>query len=189
MRTNKNIDIEDNVETMGLIPIFKECIESLDLSLDFDYSSKEEFEYRRRDGFIPHSHNKGGIDFIGITSLSSLIGSGSHFNTSIEDNVNTSWEEEIKNAEESFKEEKIEYTDDDIYDRAYDHGCDEYNGYAFRVRIMYEGNNKVCVHYGWDLDAPYYRWKNKTKGEFEISFKTISGLRRQLNKILKTIEV
>ena len=64
----------------------------------------------------------------------------------------------------------------------------EYNEVAFRVRAMYEGNGVLKVFVGFDYDAPYFRWKNSAKKEYEIKFKTLKDLEKKLNKLLKQIE-
>jgi hypothetical protein len=55
---------------------------------------------------------------------------------------------------------------------------------AFRVRIMYEGENTVMVRAGWDNDAPCFRWTNKSEFEKEIKFKTKADLKAKLSKLI-----
>jgi|ERR1019366_2033060 hypothetical protein len=173
----------DNVETKKLILLLTEFLESLNIRFD-GYNQIEPLEFRSRDGFSAFDRNRGGMDFISITDNASLIGSGYHSGTSIEKIINDSFETTLN-------EVKLEYPDlneEEQYDKTYEIESNDYNGQAFRVRLMYEGNNTLVVHAGWDHDAPYFRWSNKSELEKVIKFKNKRDLKTKLNKLIKKIE-
>lgn len=176
-------DIEDNVDTRGLVELLKDSTEPLDELLDFMFQSVEELEYTSRDGFIPHSHNKGGVDFIGITSIKDLYYSGSHHDTNIEVHVNECFNYEEKELKENHPE--LKFGSDEYYEKLDEYLEYEGNQLAFRVRIMYEGDGVIMVHSGWDLDGPYFRWTNKTDLEQKIKFKDKRDLKPKLRKAIE----
>lgn len=176
---------EDNIETVaGLKEALTDWIQSLSQPFNDGNIQVEELEYLSRSGFFAHSHNRGGVDLINITSRSFLIGSGEHFGLIIEDQITESENEDYKRI----KEENPKASDEEISDMVYESGQDDYESVAFRVRAMYEGDGVVCIHAGYDNDAPYFRWSGKTHFEKEIKFKTISGLKRQLKALTKKVE-
>lgn len=159
----------DNVETKKLNPIFKEWLESLDMPWNDGNTTIEEFEYRSRDGFSAHDHNRGGVDLINITSVAYLIGSGEHFGLAVEDYVS--------------KQDNPNATEEELFDIAWEYNSGEYDDVAYRVRVMYTGNNTVEIFIGYDTDAPYFRWNDKPIQEIVINFKNKTDLKKQLNKI------
>lgn len=182
----------DNFETHGLEAIIRDWLQH-DVSTPFDASVKiEPFEFKRRDGFIPHSHNKGGLDLYTITAVSYLMGSGEHFGTAIEQWTEDSWDRARKDLLEQAKErgETVDADSDEFYDSVYDYCSDDYETVAWRVRVMYEGNGKLTVFAGYDTDAPYFRFSGPFSSLFEqsITFKTLSGLKRQLERMTKALE-
>ncbi len=178
-KTDKN---NDNVDTKGLIPLLTEFVNNVDNNFD-GYKTIDTIEYQRCDGFIPFDHNRGGIDLILITNNAFLIGSGYHFGTSIETKVEASYNK----TEDEVRKENPTLSDEEIHDKVFEIEADDYSGQAFRVRIMYEGDNTLTVFAGWDDDAPYYRWSNKAEFEKTIEFKNKSDLKTKLNKLLKKI--
>jgi hypothetical protein len=177
----------DNVETVqGLNETLKEWLESLSMPFEVQTQSLENFEFRRRDGFIPHSHNRGGLDLIGITDISGLMGSGSHFGTAIESWVETSWDD---TRNDLIKDNpKMDHESDEFFDLVYQSCSGDYDTVAWRVRVMYEGNGVLSIYAGYDKDAPYFRWNDGVSFETQLTFKTISGLKRQLKALTKKVE-
>lgn len=180
MNTSKE---KDNVETKGLLPVIKGFLEDINIGFDPDYSTIEDFEFKSRDGFSAFEHNRGGMDLLVITTTASLIGSGYHMGTSIEEKVEKQWNDTF----DEVQKENPNMSDDELSELVYELESDEYSGQAFRVRVMYEGNNTLRVYAGWDNDAPYYRWNNKPEFEKTIKFKTKRDLKTKLNKCLKAI--
>lgn len=178
----------DNIETLGADQVIRDFFDSLKMPFDGDMTSIEGFEFKRRDGFIPHSHNRGGFDLFTQTTVSRLMGSGEHFGTAIEQWTEDSWDEGRKHVKESSPE--LDPDSDEFYDATYSACSGDYDGIAWRVRVMYEGNGKLSVFAGYDTDAPYYRFSGKFSSLFEqtITFKTLSGLERQLQRMVKKLE-
>lgn len=181
----------DNFETHEFETIVREWLETV--SMPFEASVKvEPFEFRRRDGFIPHSHNMGGLDLYTITDVAGLMGSGSHFGTAIEQWTENSWDAARKDLLEQAKErgETVDVDSETFYDETYQYCSNEYETVAWRVRVMYEGNGKLTVFAGYDTDAPYFRFSGPYSSLFEqsVNFKTLSGLKRQLERMTKKLE-
>jgi hypothetical protein len=174
----------DNVETKDLIPLLTKFMESIDIGFDSHLTRIEPIEFWSRDGFHAFDRNRGGMNLIAFTDNASLIGCGYHIGTSIESYV----EESFNNTQDSIRAENPDYTDDQVFDETYNSESDDYSGQAFRVRIIYEGNNTLVVCAGWDKDAPYYGWSNKSELEKVIKFKNKRDLKTKLNKLLKKIE-
>lgn len=183
MRTLEN-KTEDNVETKGIQELLIETLKNIenDLPIDFSYVNVETIEYQRRDGFIPHSWNRGGADLIAFTDMRSLHGSGKHYNTKIEDHVNKVYAQEEEDLTLEFPD--IKNGSDEFYELLDERLTDEYNALAWRIRIMYEGNNTITVYSGWDTDAPYFRWKDRTDFEKSFQFTNKKDLQKKLIKIL-----
>lgn len=175
----------DNVETKKLIPIIKAFLEKVDINFETIETISEEFEWKSRDGFSAHDHNRGGMDLIAITNNSYLKGSGTHIGTSIETYVEGSYNDSLVSIKEEFPE--LAEDSNEFYEKIDEMESDEYSGQAFRIRVMYEGNNIMRVYAGWDHDAPYYRWSNKPEFEKTIKFKNKRDLKTKLNKLLKKI--
>ena len=178
--TNKK---EDNVNTKNLLPLIKEFLEKVDINFDSMNTTIEEFEFESYSGFSAFHHNRGGMDLIAITTNGYLIGSGTHIGTSIEKQVEDSYSAICKQA----VEEGLVDGTDKFYERVDSYQNDDYSGQAFRVRLMYEGDNTLVVYAGWDDDAPYFRWSNKPELEKTIKFKNKRDLKTKLNKLLKKI--
>lgn len=174
----------DNVETKKLLPILKkfaqECLD--DLLAEPSYTSIEEIEFKRRDGFTPYSHNKGGIDLIAVINPNSVLGSGFGGPKA----VRLSYEAQTR-VLEYIQAEHPTLVDgvDEFYEVLDECLNNEYEEFAYRVRLKYEGNNTLGVFVGYDTDAPYFRFKCKDQQEFFIKFKDKKDLRNQLNKLIK----
>lgn len=182
-----NYDKEtDNIETVqGLNDAVQSWLDSLSMPFDA-VASIENFEFRSRDGFSAHSHNRGGQDLICITSIAYLMGSGEHLGLSIEDWTEKQWDETRKHVKQNQPE--LDTDSDAFYDATYEACTGDYDCIAWRVRVMYEGQGVLRVYAGYDFDAPYFRWNKSPSFETEIRFKTISGLNRQLKALTKKLE-
>ena len=180
-----NLTHEDNIDS---VPELKETVRDWLENITHPFESYatqiEELEYKRRDGFIPHSWNNGGLDLILISDIGGLVGSGEHFGLSIESWVDGHYNEACENA---IKEGLVDGSDD-YYEHVDANTRSEYDAVAYRIRVMYEGEGVLKVYAGYDKDAPYFRWNSKDEFETEINFKTISGLKRQLKALTKKVE-
>lgn len=133
-------------------------------------------ECRSRDGFIPHSHNKGGVEVIGFTDLQCIQGSG-YFpvNKEARDKIQGLIDSNLQYAAESFFEkhqalfEKYNLTVADAYyhrieeienspnpefdgltneimEYENEHLSGDYSSVMYQIRVMYHGKDASGVH-------------------------------------------
>lgn len=180
----------DNVETHeGLRETIREFLENLSHPFESQTYSVDEFEFKRRDGFIPHRHNCGGLDLLAITDVAGLMGSGEHFGTKIESWTEKQWDDardDLKKQADDAGEE-VDTDSEEFYDSVYEYCSGDYSAIGWKVRVMYEGNGVLKVYAGFDKDAPYFR-EGLNDFEAEIKFRTISGLARKLQALAKKVE-
>ena len=175
----------DNIDTMqGLAPILKEFLEGINEPIEAWNESKiEPLEYISKSGFAAFDSNRGGFDLMLISDVASIYWAG-HQGLSIDSTIDKRYDEivnEIREADPSLSE-------DEVWELADDSARGECEGIAYRVRVMYRGNNTLSVFAGYDFDAPYFRWNSKPDIDLDINFKTLKGLKAQLKKIAKQIE-
>lgn len=192
---NKNLKFSgiketDNFETVeGMDEILRDWLEGLTEPFEPQSKSIDAFEFKRRDGFIPHRHNCGGLDLLVISHVAGLMGSGSHFGLKIEQWVEDSWDNaraELKRQAEE-RGETVDTDSDSFFDDVYQYCSNDYETIGWRVRCMYEGNGVLMVYVGYDKDAPYFRWNDVAEFKAKITFKTLSGLKRQLDRLSKKV--
>lgn len=161
------------------IEVMREFLEEL------NYSSNriDSFECRRRDGFFPHSHNKGGLEGICYRDQYSACE-----NTGFE-NTDKVLERGYKYDLESFLEDrKITELDYDNDSQLQD--FDEYRQSSddtiqFQARIMMTSETTANVDFFVSAsDSPYHR-SSDDKLKIEIEFKSPVGMKRKLNALLK----
>lgn len=170
---------KDNIDTHPeMKAILKDWIESLESPLYEAENRIDEIEWNSRDGFIAHSHNRGGFELFSMQSIAHLIGSG-YIPKSISDRVTEIESDEYK----EIKEDHPEFNDEQLGDAVYESLSNEYSYVGYHVRIMYEGANVLCIHSGFDFDAPYFRWNGRAENQIEIKFKTIADLKKKLAKV------
>lgn len=179
----------DNVETVkGLNAALKSWLETLSMPFDGYNKSIENFEFRSRDGFAAHSHNRGGLDLFIQTNVSYLMGSGEHFGLEIESWTEKSWDNARAELLTRDEYKNMDTDSDEFFDAVYEYCNDEYEGIAWRVRVMYEGQGVLRIYAGYDKDAPYYRWSGAELFEAEVNFKNIPELKRKLRALTKKVE-
>lgn len=183
MKTYKS---EDNIETLGqkFKDLFQEFVKSIELPFsDESYDETSELEWQSRDGFRAFDSTRGGYDRIVIIRQSYLTGSGEIMGLVCQDKI----EKFQQDSFDSIKKEYPDMTGDQIYDEIQNNES-EYDDVAYRVRILYKGNNEVQIDAGFDYDAPYFLWTNESDFEADIKFKNFSDLKRKLKSIVKKIE-
>lgn len=186
MKTYKS---EDNINTKNLKSTVKAFLKALDTKAfkhDGHTLELDELEFESRDGFIAYDHNRGGMDLINLVTYSEIENNSCGSTKAISDFVQRQYENMLKdhpNYNKMTEDEQFE-----TYDAYMGHENDNYIGR--RIRVMYEGNNVLCVHYGFDMDAPYFRWTEANGDEtnmIEIKFKNKVDLKKQLVKAGKKI--
>lgn len=175
---------EDNVITKGILPILTKFVDELEIPFEGYGRHVEELEFESRDGFIPYSHNRGGVDLFDMTDIGSLIGSGEHYHLNIRDMVDDRYNE----LYEEIAKEHTDTESDEFYNAVSDAAGNEYEGIAWRVRIMYNGDNKLTIFAGFDDEAPYFRWYRKCDFEKVIKFKNKTDLKQKLKAIKSKVE-
>ena len=163
------------------VSVMTEFLESIGFSSD----RIDAFESRRRDGYIPFSHNKGGIQGIcyrdqysccqdtGFENTDAVLAKYSNYNL------------------ESFAKDRgldvskySEWTEKHLEDW-YEYEQSDEDTVQFQARIMMTSETTANVDlYVSASDTPYHR-ESDDKLELTIEFKTPAGMRRKLNAILK----
>jgi hypothetical protein len=162
--------------------------------IDLGYSSDriEYLDCRRRDGFIPNSHNKGGIEANAFSWQTMVLGMGG---TGFE-NADAKIEEYHEFDVKSFLDDNKELPKDTSeWDEATRDKFDEYQQDDDQSTVLYscdlmitseqELNIRCCVCV---KDAPYHREYDDLI-ELDIEFKSIDQLKKKLSKALKNKEV
>jgi hypothetical protein len=171
----------DNVITNNLLPTFREFLESIDFAGEGYTLDLQELEYESRDGFYAAGHNHGGLDLLNIVALDQV-----HYNNvaapqRIYDLANHTMNEYREQAEQDNPD-----ADSDKIDMLVQEAIGDYDTVARRVRVMYEGNQMIAIHYGWDEDAPYFRFNGKAEC-IEIKYKNKADLIKKMDRAARKI--
>lgn len=183
-----------NVE-IGVADGIQECIHEFLTELGYSNDRISELECRSRDGFIPHSHNLGGLEAIAFTDqfMASIEGTGF-------DKADETLERYRKMDVEYFLADRPTYPKDES--KWTDDQREKFDEYRqndseatvlFSVDCMLTGlergvftlNIRMCVCV---KDAPYHR-QFDDKLEFDITFKHCKSLGEKLKKLLRNKDV
>lgn len=155
-------------------------------TLHFNDERIEAIECRRRDGFIPHSYNNGGLQAItyrtqyeccqdtGFENTDKVLEKYSGYNLDyfieehpeLKDVQYSEWSEEMQGALHNDEAE-----------------CDD--TVQFQVRVMFTSETTANVDfYVSASDTPYHR-SSDDKLELEVTFKSPAGLAKKLKALLK----
>lgn len=161
------------------VEVMREFLEELNFSSD----RIESFECRRRDGYFPHSYNKGGLEGIcyrdqysacentGFENTDTIL--GKYYDYYLKD-----WMEENKHPSTDSMNE-ADWENFDEYRRESD------DTVQFQARIMMTSETTANVDFFVSAsDSPYHR-SSDDKLEIEIEFKSPAGMKRKLAAILK----
>ena len=183
------------------------------LTVNFESNTEpEEFECRRRDGFIPYNHNKGGMGIYKFKTLRDfqfepcMIKLDKITAKAVEDAI----EYDCKLTLESFKESHVEevkgipdnqlnYNDlykikkcdlaEELDSAAHDSLTDDYNSTYHQVRIMFDGFGTWTIAAMFSFkDAPYHRSYDQYK-EWTIKTFGVKTLEKFLKKITKEVQL
>lgn len=148
--------------------------------LEFDQERIESIECRRRDGFIPYSHNKGGLQ------ASSYI---DQIRAEIE---KTGFKNTDKTLDKYYENDLKSYlTDNNLTELTEDHyeSFDEYRSSGedtvlFSAQLVLNDDNNLTIFLDVSAkDSPYHR-QYDDRLEFKVNFKTVKDLENQLAEIL-----
>ena len=175
----------------------------------------KQIECRSRDGFIPFSHNKGGVEVSGFTDLMGLWGSGyMPSNPKASDKIQAIIDSSLQTATEQFFEdnraelEAIGITTiaqcnyHDLYDSGHgglaeklseyenEHLSGDYSSVQYQLRAMYHGKDARGVHsmtvFAFlSASDAPYHRSSDATGEVLITWKTGKALKRKLAKALE----
>lgn len=160
--------------------------------LNFPKNRISSLECRSRAGFIPHSHNFGGLEAIAFTSQDHMYGNGTGFGNA-DDTLEKYYSYDVERFEENFGIKYDQWTDEQREEFYEARSSDSESDVLFSLDIMHMGIEKgiqsinlrfcVCVK-----DAPYHR-EFDDMIEFDIHFRTLEALKKKLDKILKNKNV
>lgn len=154
-------------------------------SLGFNTDRIEKFESRSRDGFIPHSHNKGGIEAITYRDVNSCCQDTGFEKT---DSVLSKYADyNLKDFAENNKLDVLTYGNwtDEQRELYYEYENESDDTVQFQARIMFTSETSANIDfYVSASDTPYHR-KSDDKLELDVNFKSPAGLKRKLASILK----
>lgn len=183
------IQHSESIEPCGWKPL-EDCIESL--------------ECKRRDGFIPFSHNKGGLLFRNFSTLMDYYGGGIEpknkdaalqIQKQIEISVNLAKEE----FTEKHKSTDFDLEDDNYFNLLHEYLADDSSSIMHEIRFMYHGiknkKHSASVSVALNTEAPYHRssiaWAPEVfceaAEEIEITWTNDKDLKTKLNKVLKKL--
>lgn len=186
--------------------VIKKALQDYDFGQD-DNRDVEPIEFKRRDGFIPYRHNKGGFDKNSFTTLGRLSDNYGLLPNKLMDLINESIKDSVSMLVDRHPDILFNNIDpDDIcYDTLYKNNMekyaeelaeierelldDDYSSVMSQLRVMYHGYNNgahsltvfATVSYS---DAPYHR-SSDIQDEVTIYFKTEKELNKKLNDAIK----
>lgn len=174
-------DLEINLKTANTyVEVMTDFLEAL----NFNNDRIESFECRRRDGFFPHSYNKGGMEAVSYLSQTCLPKGSTGFENT--DSVLEKYHNQtLKDWMEKNKHPSTDSMNDSDWESFYEYENQSADTIQFQARIMMTSENTANVDfYVSASDTPYHR-QSDDKLEVEIKFKSPAGMKRQLNKLLK----
>jgi hypothetical protein len=210
MRTRRDPVYLD--EQPEIATVIHDWLESLRLDphgMAFDAPRLEEIECRGRDGFIPHSWNRGGFDLEYQSDLHSCVGSGCGPDLA---KIDQGAEHAYKCAADYFRSENAEAlagipADKVNYHDLYELGrgdlaeelseCEtEYmrDAVTWGVRAIYHGpeagTHALTVFCSGNVSEYYGAFGKGSEDKLEVTlhFKTASGLARQLARLKSKVE-
>ncbi len=191
--------------------VLREWMTSLDLDNGAAWGDGEleEIECKARDGFSPFSHNRGGFDFTFQSDVYNCEGGGFGPNLpAIDSEVEGAYRDAKKWFIEQNADALKDVPEDDVtYSGLYDLGLSSLaedlaekekaymeKGVRWGVRAMYHGSkggvHRLSLFASGNVSEYYSAFGNGslTLGEWELTFKTASGLKRQLQRLKRKVE-
>lgn len=161
------------------IEVMREFLEELNYSSD----SIDSFECRRRDGYFPHSYNKGGLEGICYRDQYSACENTGFENT--DKALNRGYKYDLELFLKDRKLTELDYDNDSQLQDFEEYRQSNDDTIQFQARIMMTSETTANVDfYVSASDSPYHR-SSDDKLEIEIEFKSPAGMKRKLAAILK----
>ena len=161
------------------VEVMREFLEELNFSSD----RIESFESRRRDGLIPHSYNKGGLEGVCYRDRYSACENTGFKNTDAV--LRRGYKYDLESFLEDRKLTELDYDNDSQLQDFDEYRQSSDDTVQFQARIMMTSETTANVDfYVSASDSPYHR-SSDDKLEIEIEFKSPAGMKRKLAAILK----
>lgn len=158
----------------------------------------EDIEYESRDGFIPFSHNHGGLQLRGFTNVASIIGSGDlPTHQGAADEINRQWDYNRELVAED--NPSLDSESDDFFDKVYESADDSESTVMYEIQAMYHGkdNNRhsMSISAAVNTEGPYHRrsisWAPKVfcegATESEIVWQTAAEFKKKFERAVKNV--
>jgi hypothetical protein len=190
----EDLDMNEDQATI-MLEAFRDILEEI----EFSPERIDEIECRSRDGFIPYSHNKGGLQGYSYHLNHHLSGSGYDYG----DGVIQKWYErqiELYRGDHPGKMRYLEQfwdnkrKDSSLMQKVLDHyyeyidGDGDYDTTQISVRFMVQPDGSVDVDvFGSTSDAPYHRSSDYNKHE-NFTFKDTESFKKEVMKFLDTCD-
>lgn len=173
-----------------------EIVESIrDFLIDLGFSKDRisELECRRRDGFIPDSHNYGGLEAVAFSDQSIVRGMGGTGFTNADATLEKYNDYDIERFEESFGVKYDSWTEAQREEFYESQANDSESTVLYSLDAMHTGiergihslNLRICVCV---KDAPYHRQYDDLI-EIDLTFRTVKSLQRQLKQVARRADV
>jgi len=173
-----------------------EILRDFATSIGYQQDRIDSLDCRRRDGFIPFSHNHGGLECVSFTSQYHLQFEGTGF-----ENADKTLEKYREYDKGYFVESNPEVPKDEAkWTESHYEMFDEYRQnddeatVLFSLDIMHQGiddDGTQCINLRFCVcvqDAPYHR-QFDDKIDIDIEFKTLAELKARLDKVLKQNDI
>lgn len=182
---NERLDLSIN----KLNKMEKVLIEFFVEGLELDAERLETIEFRSRDGFSPHSHNKGGMQWSFFADAFNMYLNGSGFKE-VDDELNQwyAYNEELYREDQGLSED-AELSEEQLYEfeEQYCMGCDD--TVWFTARAMLEDENTLMLYFMTSADDMPYHRKQTHVLEFPIKFNTVKELETKLKELTDNADV
>lgn len=153
---------------------------------DLGYSNDriEAIECRRYDGFIPYSHNKGGLVARSYMLQNCLPNGSTGFDNT--DKVLERYEEQdLKDFLSDHNLTELDYDNEALLAQWYDYRQNSDDTIEIMARIMFNSETECTLYISVSAsDTPYHRSSDDYMEE-SIEFKNASDLKNKLNEYLK----
>lgn len=175
---NHALKIEDLGITEKKADLLKKAVFDFIVELGFSPERISLLECRSRDGFIPYSHNKGGLSATAHYDMLSAALSGTGFN-----NTDSTVEEYYSNAIKELQVKSLIQSRKNLQDWF------SGDSVLFSLDVMFTGVNEVNLRFCvCAQDTPYHRQYDDLI-DMDITFKNVTDLKAKLKKVLRNKQV
>lgn len=191
----EDLKIEKNKADL-MIETFREILDDL----GFQYDRIEKVECRKRDGFIPYFHNKGGLMGRAFIDNASLVGMGYDYG----DDILSKWHNSMIDSYKEDHSGKFKYLEKyrnsdkektNLYYKVEEHFYNyiddyesDYSTTMFEVRFMVLDDETIDVDvFGCTNDAPYFRSSDYNEHK-NFKFKDAENFKNEVMQFLDNCE-